>query len=100
MERVILTKYYTCVQNNSGGYDIQNDEVDEVVVVEARNYTEASRKFERITENHSSFCECCGPRWEGLDDGYDVPSIFGTPIDEYRKGVIIYNYDGTVTHRK
>lgn len=91
MHRVVLTYYYTAIQNNSGGYYIQNDEVDEIVVIEARNYAEATRKLDEITASHSSYCQCCGPRWGRLHEGERVPSVFGT-------GVIIYNYDGTITH--
>lgn len=100
------TKFYTCFQNNSGGYLIQNDDVDLFVCVEAKNLLEAKRKFKRILKNYREFCSCCGVRWSddflSDDSGYDVPSIYGEPYHLYKNSyfcslgcIIIYYLNGT-----
>jgi len=58
-------KWYTVSQNNSGGYFIQNDDVDQYVSVQASTKEEAEEKLEEITSSYSEYCNCCGERWCG-----------------------------------
>lgn len=83
--------FYTFRQNNSGGsFEIDPDKgISVVVIIEAPNDTVASR----LAEDKGIYfngvdagqdCECCGDRWHRpWDEGYEVPSVYGTPIDEY-----------------
>ena len=100
-------KFYTLNQNNSGGYLIKNDDVDYYVSVEADSPEQAQEVLEKIVENHSDFCSCCGERWGiWLDetDACEVPSSYDTPLVEIKdkdtfwlkeKVAIIYYADGT-----
>ena len=94
--------FYTINQNNSGGYFIRNEHVDGFVIVEANTPYEAVHKLNKIVEDYSEYCECCGERWSyGIDDFNSVseqPTIFNKPIKEYKSwwnsGVVIYYLDG------
>ena len=100
-------KFYTISQNNSGGYFIENDDVDYYVSVQADSPYEAEKLLERVVADHSDYCECCGLRWTiWLDekDAYDVPTSYGIPLVEMKdrdtfwleeKVAIIYYADGT-----
>ena len=95
-------KWYTVSQNNSGGYMINNDYVTDYIAVQAKDNIEAERILNRIVEDYSEWCECCGERWWPYfseDDGTDVPMIYDKPLSEvkrsfYRKEIILYHYDG------
>ena len=56
-------KFYTISQNNSGGYFIENDDVDYYVSVQADSLYEAEKLLEDIVEDYSEYCDCCGLRW-------------------------------------
>ena len=94
--------FYTIDQNNSGGYFIQNDDVDEFVIVEANSPYEAVYKLNKIVEDYSEYCECCGERWyydiDYFNSVTEEPSIYNKPISEYKSwwngSVIIYYLDG------
>lgn len=98
-------KFYTIDQNNSGGYYIKNDDVDYYVSVQADSPYEAERLLERVVEDHSEYCECCGTRWSTyLSEEGDTPTMYGTPLTELKdqdtfwleeKVAIIYYADGT-----
>ncbi|MER2039995.1 MAG: hypothetical protein ABS944_17765 [Solibacillus sp.] len=95
-------KYFTAHQNNSGGYFIQNDDVKEVVIIQAENAIIANKLLLQITEEYSEYCSCCGERWDEFWDdseGTDVPEIYGTSVYEtseslFRKSAIIYHANG------
>jgi len=79
-------------QNNSGGgFDFQPDAGISVhVIVEADDATEANQRAEAIGLYFDGVdkgwdCGCCGDRWyeAWANDGDDVPSIYGTPLDDY-----------------
>lgn len=103
------TKFYTCRQNNSGGYDIQDENVDKWVCVEAKNIQEAKEKLKKILNNYREFCPCCGQRWNDYyldeEDGYETPCIYEENYKEFndefwcRKSleysIIIYYLNGT-----
>ena len=94
--------FYTIDQNNSGGYFIRNEYVDEFVIVEANTPYEAVYKLNKIVEDYSEYCECCGERWSyDVDDFNSVseqPTLYNKPIKDYRSwwdgSVIIYYLDG------
>lgn len=80
-------------QNNSGGSFIVNDEVTYDVIIEAASAAEADSKAETIGiyfdgVDKSIDCDCCGDRWYsqhgwmGADRGDEVPSHYGTPLEE------------------
>ena len=97
--------FYTINQNNSGGYYIVNEEVAEFVSVEANSPEEAEDKLNRIVEDYSEFCECCGERWY-VDmygkKGTEKPMIYDMPYDNCtdtfwnRGDIVIYYLDGRV----
>ena len=83
------TKFFTYVQNNSGGYYVENDEtgVCPAIIIEAEDVWESWDKLKEIgdrTVGFWSFCPCCGKRWEEIsiidDDGTEEPELFGHKI--------------------
>lgn len=94
-------KWFTFVQNNSGGYFVKNDDVCEVVCIEAESKELAIAKAESIMDNSDS-CPCCGDRWTTwLPDSYDVPSYYGDPIETCeekwnRKNARLHHADGRI----
>lgn len=96
-------KWWVFDQNNSGGYFIQNEDVDHYVAIQALNAKHAMQRAEDILENYSESCECCGSRWYyWIDDsdGTTIPEIYGTPYTEtkksyYRENMIVHYIDGT-----
>jgi hypothetical protein len=66
MERTLDTIIGIDRQNNSGGYFIENEEVHCYVAVEEIDKARAINKFYEIVRPYSSFCPCCGERWDGL----------------------------------
>lgn len=109
MKRTIETKFWNFSQNNSGGYFVSDEiyGVCEEIIVEAQTSDEAWSRLESIGENVSGFwnsCSCCGDRWSNWlddDDGEDVPSIYGEPLDKvecsYLRGKCFVHYcDGTI----
>lgn len=100
------TKFYTSHQNNSGGYLIQNDNVDHWVCVEAKNVEDAQTKFEDILDDYREYCPCCGIRWDDYyldeEDGEETPCIYGENYKEFNdpfwcrdSAIIIYYANGT-----
>lgn len=96
--------WWTYSQNNSGGYFIQNDDVDEYVIIQAANEKAAQEIFKRVTEESSyEWCHCCGERWypDPQDEGTEVPVVFGKSVYEpskdnswFRDAAILYFDDG------
>ena len=94
--------FYTYGQNNSGGYFMQDDNVDQYICVEANSPSEADAIVTEIVEDYHERCECCGPRWyidASERDGQEVPSLYRQPITEREAGygqdtVIIYYANG------
>ncbi|ALS22116.1 DUF7296 family protein [Paenibacillus naphthalenovorans] len=103
-----MPKFYTYIQNNSGGSFIVNDDVCEYVIIEADNYEHANWLAEKkygiyFDEcNQGLDCSYCGDRWnKQWNNNYatDVPMIYGKPLSEveksyYRKNCIVYYLDG------
>ena len=101
-----MSKFYTLNQNNSGGYYIQNNDVDVFVIIEANSVDEFIEKSKFILGNYRSYCTCCGQRWSDSwideDDANDEPMVYGVSIEQFNDSfwcrgskVIIYYLDGT-----
>lgn len=100
------TYFYTFYQNNSGGYFVRNDNVCEIVIIEAENAEQANEIASNIGIyfNGTIFgfdCSCCGDRWTPVEDfeGKNEPSVYGESVYEYegsifKKEAIIYYLDG------
>lgn len=101
-----MNKFFTFIQNNSGGVFLNNESVAEHVIIEAENYEEANSKAEEIGIYFDGCrknidCNCCGDRWDEADedDGYEKPSIYGVYYKDYKssffnKGCIVYYANG------
>lgn len=99
-----MNKFYTMNQNNSGGYFIINDDVREIVVIEAESPRMAEIFANDITQEYSNYCECCGKRWYTDFEEYDgkeIPCLYGQQItldllkkQTFNKSAIIYYLDG------
>jgi hypothetical protein len=94
-----MSKFYFFSQNNSGGDFVVDDNVAEYVIIEADNYEQANDKAEDVGIYFDGCrggmdCPCCGDRWGEVDesDSSDVPSIYNTPIDQYKGGIFSKEY--------
>lgn len=96
--------FITFVQNNSGGYLIQNEDVDNYVIIEGDNLSNILERANIIFKPYRRYCECCGERWgDDYVDETDLdeePMIYDESVynvtDTYYKGskAIIYRMDG------
>lgn len=95
--------FITFTQNNSGGYFIQNDDVDSYVIIEGNNVEEILDKAREVFRDYREYCSCCGERWDDdykdEDDLTDKPMIYDKSVYEYegyyfRKRAIIHRIDG------
>lgn len=104
-------KFYTFLQNNSGGhFDIDEKAgIAEVVIIEAHSADDANSRAESIGIYFNGVdsgmdCRCCGDRWYEIysdGEGKDVPSCYGTPIENlepilYRNRFFIHMLDGSI----
>lgn len=76
-------KFFTFYQNNSGGYFLEDEDVDHYVVIQAKNHHEANDKAQDIGIYFDGVkkgidCDCCGDRWNevGINDGSDTYRVF------------------------
>lgn len=96
-------KWWTFDQNNSGGYFIQNEDVDHYVAIQAINVEHAKQRAYDLFAEYSEYCSCCGERWHvwvDEQDGHDVPCIYDEPYTElkkssYRHNMIMHYVDGS-----
>lgn len=97
--------FYTFRQNNSGGYIIRNEIVDIYVIIEGRSANEIKRKANKLFEDYSQYCECCGKRWDYWFDDLDLdtePRIDNKSAKEYKsdysgeKNIIIHYDNGRI----
>jgi len=96
-------KWYTFDQNNSGGKFVVDENVCEVVCIQAINAEEAIKKAETFCDNSDS-CPCCGNRWYfGVndEDGTDQPThyckvIATTPPSVFYKNAKLHYFDGNI----
>lgn len=82
--------FYHYSQNNSGGYfNYYPDKgISHYVIIEASSAKSADARAEGVGLyfDGSGDCQCCGNRWSKQwndDQGKEVPSIYGTPVEEY-----------------
>ena len=109
MKREVNTKFYTFQQNNSGGDFHINEDIAEIVIIEALNNSDANFKAKKLGMNNSDSCPCCGDRWTWQgdwtdeDEGCEEPMSYDEPIEDYIRNqnssfdetVIIHYFDGT-----
>lgn len=104
MALFITNKFYTHIQNNSGGRFVIDDKygVCETVIVEAGSARSAWKRLKVIGKNvvgFWDFCDCCGERWSNwMDDtdGTTQPTYFGDPLD--KPGIGTYCREGCFVH--
>ena len=97
--------FVTFAQNNSGGYFIQNEDVDVFVIIEGDSLRDILDRANDIFRDYREYCRCCGERWDDYyisKDGLDEePKIYGESVyeftDSYYEGckAIIYRKNGT-----
>jgi len=77
-----MSKFYTFKQNNSGAKYIG----PKYIIVEACSVVEANKiGQENGVDINAPFCNCCGRRWDLLqdwceEDATDSPAIYGKPV--------------------
>jgi hypothetical protein len=96
--------FITFNQNNSGGYFIQNEDVDEFVIIEGNSLNEILEKASDVFDNYGEFCPCCGQRWydycKDENDMTEDPLIYGESAFDFHDGydrdskAIIYKLNG------
>lgn len=102
----VKTKFYTYHQNNSGGKLHKNDDLDHIVIIEAKNFEEANRIAEiKGLYFDGGDCRCCGDRWDEqwIEDGNEEPMVYGDVVSQeyidskefWWDGLIIHYYDGS-----
>lgn len=83
--------FYEFNQNNSGGrFDFDEDAgITHIVIVEADSEGEAIERAEEIGLyfDGEGDCPCCGDRWSHPWRAEDVPSSYGTPVQDIEWGV-------------
>lgn len=82
--------FFAFDQNNSGGsfdgdYYVIIIEADTAEEANNRATTETDIYFDGVYNGYD--CSCCGDRWNEAwqEDGDEVPSLYGRPIEEYVK---------------
>lgn len=82
-------KFYHYSQNNSGGSFAHDPAagISHFVIIQAFSAAHANERAESIGLyfDGDGDCPCCGERWSeqsvGWDEGYAVPSIYGTVVN-------------------
>ncbi len=110
MQRTIETKFFTFIQNNSGG-SFRSPAT--YVIIEAQNASEANSLAETVGVYFNGCrsgldCDCCDDRWYSKyeeDKGDDLPAIYDKDAREEAimgrkrsstiKNILIRHYDGT-----
>lgn len=108
-----MSKFYTYIQNNSGGSFDLDDNIAQFVIIEANDYLQANKRAKEVGIYFNGCdsgmdCSCCGDRWYELWDeseGFLEPMIFGTPADQYKassffeKEYRIHFFNGNIKSR-
>jgi hypothetical protein len=80
-------KWWCFIQNNTGGKFKINDLAAHYVFIQSTSLGAAEYYgvSKGILDNSNS-CSCCGDRWNGVDSekGFDIPTVFDTPLSEYK----------------
>ena len=89
MKRVINTKFYTFDQNNSGGRFHNDENLAQLVIIEAISDGDANDRAEKLGiyfdgVDGGSDCQSCGDRWSRVykDDGHDKPMHYNHEVTE------------------
>lgn len=80
-------KWFAFSQNNSGGFFEDDENVCEIVLIQAENAALAVAKADTFMDNSNS-CPCCGDRWSFWvddSDGRDTPEYFGESVHDITK---------------
>ena len=110
MEIDLKTKFYTYEQKNSGGYysNFEEEGIAEYLIIEALDDIHANARAEDIGiyfdgRKNGKDCTCCGDRWVKVEeeDGDDVPSISGQPLDarvksNFNEFCFVHYLDGNI----
>ena len=94
--------FITFKQNNSGGYFIQDENVDVFVIIEGDSLRDILDRANDIFRDYRQYCRCCGERWD--DDWKDNNDIDKEPM-LYDESVYEFNDpwfkgDKVIIHRK
>lgn len=95
----MASKFFTFSQNNSGGYYVQDDTVDHLVVVEADNADDADSRASKKGVFSYHYCDCCGPRFCGqYDKARGFRSVKAAVASHWKQspGVVVHYKDGRV----
>lgn len=87
IQQEINMKWFAFSQNNSGGYFADDENVCEMVFIQAENAKMAVCKAEKFMDNSDS-CPCCGDRWNFWvddSDGSENPEYYGESVHEITK---------------
>lgn len=76
------TRFFEFTQNNSGGYFDVDSDVTHRMIIEAVDADHATSIMEKLTENQSPSCGCCGERWSLYF--YDEPRLGEYTVREYK----------------
>lgn len=96
-----MTKFWTYMQNNSGGYFHVNEDVSQFVIIEAPDVKRANAIAQTVGiyfDGHGD-CSCCGNRWSeewDEEEGKDVPEIFGEPARDFKTASYLGDYFCTI----
>ena len=98
--------FYSYSQTNVEGTYIRNENISELIIIEANSLEEAL-KYESehlfLFENHNDFCSCCGFRFCSLDpEDYQNESIedaFKYYINEHR-GIREFIFDENTPYKQ
>ncbi len=82
--------FYTFHQNNSGGSFVEDDNLKNMVIIEAADANEANEKaknlgiyFDGVIDERD--CDCCGDRWypASESDGTKRPESYGRTLAKW-----------------
>lgn len=108
MKKIVNTKFFCSTQNDSGGYYLLNEEegIGHYIIVEGIDKEHIRSRLEKIIENFSDYCLCCGERWDTyiLDtDLEDTPCVWNTSVEKLKENmqgndkiVYVHFIDGTL----
>lgn len=103
-------KFFQFSQNNPGGRFVTNNNLAQVVIIEANDALDANEIAERIGiyfngVSEGQDCKCCGDRWDSTSesDGSEEPLVYRMKINEYLKKypedeIKIHYKNGVVQH--
>lgn len=104
-----VRKFYTFMQNNSGGSFVHDpvQGLGYAVAIEARSADEANTIAERVVGiyfegvDEGLDCSCCGDRWSRADesDGFTTPCRYGDGdplVGGWGYPAYVHHLDGTV----